>query len=178
MRHRKQNRTFHRPKSARAMLIRHLSRSLIEKGRVETTVPKAKEARRLTDRLIQYGVRGDLTSYRQAHRILGSPMTSYLFKEIAPLFKGRPGGYTRILRSRVRLGDGVELALLELVERRLEPQKPKKEKEAPKKERIKEEIPSSPRGAEAPEEPKKEEKEKRGGFLANLRRFIKPKDRS
>jgi len=163
-----------------------LSRSLLLKGRIETTVPKAKEARRLTDRLIQFGVRGDLASYRRALQLLGNAeTTSFLFKEVAPLFKTRRGGYTRLFRSRIRPGDGVELAMLELVERRLEGQKQKKEKEAPRREKTKEVIPPSLRKEEKPSakvalEPSKEnkKKEKPSGFLANLRKFIKPKDRS
>ena len=187
MRHRKRNRSFNRPKSARERLLQHLSRSLLLKGRIETTVPKAKEARRLTDRLIQFGVRGDLVSYRRALQLLGNAeTTSFLFKEVAPLFKSRHGGYTRLFRSRIRPGDGVELAMLELVEKRLEPEKQKKEKKVPsKKEKAKEISPPSGRKEEKPsakvaEEPSKgkKEKEKPGGFLANLRKFIKPKDRS
>lgn len=189
MRHQKRSRIFNRPKSARKALLRHLSRSLILKGSIETTVPKAKEARRLTERLIQFGVRGDLVSYRRALELLGdSDVTSFLFKEVAPLFKKRNGGYTRLLRSRIRPGDGVELAMLELVERKVEPEKQKKEKTPPKKEKVREiervkEAPPVTRKEETPlphkkeEEPKKT-KEKSGGFLANLRKFIKPKDRS
>ena len=165
--------------------MRHLSQSLLVKGSIETTVHKAKEVRRLTERLIQFGVRGDLVSYRRAMELLGdSHTTSFLFKEVAPLFKNRHGGYTRILRSRVRPGDGVELARLELVERKVEPEKQKKEKAEPKKGKVKETPPPRPaarkEGMLPPikeEEPKKA-KEKSGGSLANLRKFIKPKDRS
>ena len=185
MRHQTRRRFFNRPKSSRKALIRHLSQSLLVKGSIETTVPKAKEARRLAERLIQFGLRGDLTSYRRAVELLGdSRTTSFLFKEVAPLFKNRHGGYTRILRSRIRPGDGVELARLELVERKVEPEK-KKEKAEPKKEKVKETPPSRPAAqkeempppSKQEEEPKKT-KEKSGGFLSNLRKFIKPKDRS
>lgn len=177
MRHRKRNRVFNRPKSARATLIRHLSRSLLLLGSIETTVPKAKEAGRLTERLIQLGMRGNLVSYRRALEILGnSETTSFLFKEVAPLFKNknRQGGYTRILRNRTRPGDGAELAILELVEKKEKPKPEKKAKFAPPPPR-KEEAPAPPKRVEAP---KKEKKEKSGGFFANLRKFIKPKDRA
>ena len=144
MRHQKRTRIFNRNKSARLALVRHLSQSLILKGSIETTVPKAKEAGRFTERLIQFGIRGDLNSFRRALSLLGdSKATTFLFKEVAPLFKNRQGGYTRVLRSRTRPGDGAELATLELVERKVKP-----------------------------------EKEKKGGFLSNHRKFIKPKDRS
>jgi len=195
VRHRVRNQTFKRPGSAREALIQHLSESLIVKGRIETTVHKAKETRRLTERLIRYALIGDLPAYRRALKLLGnSETTSYLFKEIAPLFKSRPGGYTRILRTRTRPGDGAELAIIELVERKVTPEKPKKVKaqkapkveEAPQEKQKAEktspsseaqkETPLSSKTSEAKKEKKKEEK--RGGFLANLRKFIKPKDRS
>ena len=187
MRHRKRNRVFNRPKSAREALTRHLSQSLLVRGSIETTVPKAKEAGRLAERLIQLGIRGDLVSYRRALELLRNPeTTSFLFKEIAPLFKNRRGGYTRILRNRTRPGDGAELAILELVEKKEKPKPEKKAKEhVVKKEKPKETSspPPSARKEEVPppkgiEEPKKEKKEKSGGFFANLRRFIKPKDRA
>ncbi|MFH1858094.1 MAG: 50S ribosomal protein L17 [Candidatus Omnitrophota bacterium] len=194
MRHRKQNRAFDRPKSARRMLIQHLSQSLIQRGRIETTVPKAKETRRLTERLIQYGLRGDLSSYRKAYQLLGNTQTtSLLFKEIVPLFKSRQhGGYTRLLRSRTRPGDGVELAILELVERKAETPKKKEKKEKAKEAPpltpkpaapLKKEEASAPppKRAEAPKtavKEEKKEKEKKGGFLSNLRKFIRPQDRS
>ena len=128
MRHRKRSRHFNRTQGEREALLRHLATALILKGRIETTVPKAKDARRLVDRLIQYGVRGDLVSYRRALQTLGNAeATSTLFKEVAPLFKTHRGGYTRLIRSRVRPGDGTELALLELLERKVEPKKSKKE---------------------------------------------------
>lgn len=179
MRHQQRSRTFNRPKSGRKALIRHLSQSLILKGAIETTVPKAREAGRFTEQLIQFGIQGDLTSYRRALGLLGdAEATSFLFKEVAPLFKSRHGGYTRILRNRIRPGDGAELATLELVERKIKPEKEKKEKQ-PKKEKIKETAPSVKTVEEPKAKKEKEErKEKRGGFLANLRKFIKPTDRS
>ncbi len=180
MRHKKRNRILNRSKGERESLLRHLSRALILKGRIETTVPKAKEACRMTERLIQFGLRGDLTSYRRATQILGdAETTSFLFKEIAPLFKSRTGGYTRILRSRTRPGDGAELATLELVEQRVIPEK-KKEKPQPKKEKPKA-VSTSAEGEKKtppPSKGKDEERTKRGGFFASLRKFIKPKDRS
>lgn len=182
MRHNKKGRSFNRPKAAREALIRHLAHSLILRGRIETTVPKAKEARRLAERVIQFGIRGDLASYRRSVQLLGNDdITSFLFKEVAPLFKTRQGGYTRIFRNRVRPGDGVELAILELVEKRVEPQQKKvKEPVTPRKEEAP--PPSVPKSVEKPRKEKvtkeTEKKEKTGGFLANLRKFIKPKDRS
>jgi len=179
VRHRKRSRHFGRTQGEREALLRGLATSLILRGKIETTVPKAKDTRRLVDRLIQFGVRGDLFSYRRALQTLGNAeATSYLFKEVAPLFKTHRGGYTRLIRSRVRPGDGAELALLELLERKVEPKKQKKEvlQSEPKKPKAKKgEVPSS--GEETQAHPPAPEKPSRG-FLASLRKFLKPKDRS
>ncbi|MBI4436983.1 MAG: 50S ribosomal protein L17 [Candidatus Omnitrophica bacterium] len=184
MRHRRSNRRFGRAKGERDALVRHLATALILNGRIETTLPKAKDARRFVDRLIQFGVRGDLFSYRRALQALGNAeTTSYLFKEVAPLFKTHRGGYTRLLRSRVRPGDGAELALLELLERKVKPKKEKREspKEESKKTKAKKTEAPSPKeevpGVSAPPE-KPPKAEKPSGFLASLRKFLKPKDRS
>ncbi len=188
MKHKQETRHFNRSKDERQALLRHLATALIYKGKIETTVTKAKETRRFVDQLIQFGIRGDLLSYRRALVELGnSDVTSFLFKEIAPLCKSRQGGHTRMFRSRLRLGDGAEMAILELLERKVEPKKEAKEKprakEEPKREEVKkvevkkEKIKETPPSELSDQEPEKK-KEKRGGFLSNLRKFLKPGDRS
>ena len=156
-----------------------MAQSLLLHGRVETTLQKAKEARREIDRLITLGKDGSLVARRKALEILGKPEPLHLlFKEIAPLFKKRQGGYTRVVRSLTRVGDGVQLAILELTEQRPLPQKEKKVKEVKEK---KTPPPAPPKAA--PFEPKSQKEappaeKKPSGFLGSLRRFLKPKDRS
>lgn len=105
----------------RKSLLRGLARSVVLHERIETTVRRAKEAQPLVDRLITLGRAGDLSARRNALSILpDEKVVGRLFAEIAPRYAGRAGGYTRILRTRDRKGDGAELCYLELVERRVE----------------------------------------------------------
>ena len=185
MRHRRRHKSLHRTKGVHKATLRSLTHSLLIHGRVETTLEKAKEARREVDRLITLGKEGSLQARRKALKILGKeePL-QLLFKEVAPLFKNRHGGYTRVIRSWTRVGDGVQLAILELTEQKLLPQKEKKEKKkAPVvKPTPKPSTPPETKGQkETPvsEKPKAEKpkEEKPTGFLGSLRRFLKPKDR-
>jgi large subunit ribosomal protein L17 len=89
---------------------------LFRHERIETTEIKAKEARRLAERLITFAKRGDLHARRQVDRyVMNREVTRKLFSTIAPWYAEREGGYTRIIKTRHRLGDGAEMALLELV---------------------------------------------------------------
>lgn len=117
MRHKVSGRKLNRAPAHRKMLYRNLVTSLLRHERIETTVPKAKEARRLAEQLITYAKRGDLHARRQVARKLTDPrVLQKLFDEIGPRYATRPGGYTRILRlSGARKGDNAELAILELV---------------------------------------------------------------
>ncbi len=132
MRHRKQGRKFSRTSSHRKALGRNLTASLLRHERVVTTVEKAKDFRRLAERVITLGKRGDLHAFRQALTLIpDKPVIHKVFKEIAPRFKDRPGGYTRVIRlggSRLiekadgrwafnRLGDNGRRAIWELVVR-------------------------------------------------------------
>jgi large subunit ribosomal protein L17 len=91
--------------------------SLIEHGRIRTTVSKAKEARPLAEKMITLGKRGDIAARRQAVARLRSKDTVHaLFADVAPRFSERPGGYTRIIRIGQRPGDAAEMAYLELVD--------------------------------------------------------------
>lgn len=116
MRHRKDHRKLSRTASHRRALLRNLVTALFKYERIETTVAKAKEARRLAERLITFGKRGDLAARRHVARFVMEPDVTYkLFATIAPWYAERNGGYTRILRIGRRLGDAGETAYLELV---------------------------------------------------------------
>ena len=118
MRHRVEKRKLGRTSSHRLAMLRNLVTSLLDKERVETTHAKAKELRRVTDRMITLGKRGDLASRRRALRIVRSQdVVKKLFSDIAVRFESRPGGYTRIFQIGPRVGDGASMALIELVDR-------------------------------------------------------------
>ncbi len=116
MRHRKDHRKLSRSASHRRAVLRNLVTALFERERIETTVAKAKEARRLAERLITFGKRGDVAARRHVDRfVMRADVTQKLFATIAPWYSERNGGYTRIIRIGRRLGDGGETAYLELV---------------------------------------------------------------
>ena len=116
MRHRKDHRKLSRTASHRRAVLRNLVTALFEYERIETTVAKAKESRRLAERLITFAKRGDLAARRHVARFVMRPaVTAKLFATIAPWYKERAGGYTRIIRLGRRLGDAGETAYLELV---------------------------------------------------------------
>ncbi len=123
MRHNVSGRKLNRSSSHRKMLYRNLVTALFRHERIQTTVPKAKEARSLAERLITYAKAGDLNSRRLAAKRLPDPaVLQKLFAEIAPRYTDRPCGYTRILRlSGARKGDNAELAILELVDSTAKP---------------------------------------------------------
>ncbi len=126
MRHRKKGRQLGRNTSHRRALFRSLVTSLLEHERIETTGAKAKEVRGFTDRMITLGKRGDLPARRRALGFLRSKtVVSKLFSEVAGRFRDRPGGYTRIIKTRRRVGDAAELVAIELVAKRVESATPK-----------------------------------------------------
>ena len=100
----------------RRALYRNLVTSLFEYERIETTEAKAKEIRGIAERMISLGKEGNLAARRRAASYLTSPkMVSKLFGDIAPRFAKRPGGYTRLIKTRLRIGDGARMAVVELV---------------------------------------------------------------
>ena len=100
----------------RKSMLRNQVQSLIENGKIETTLTRAKETRRVAEKMITLGKRGDLHARRQALAYIYKTETVHkLFEEIAPLYKERNGGYTRILKLGPRQGDAAEMANLELV---------------------------------------------------------------
>lgn len=116
MRHRKDHRKLSRTASHRRAVLRNLITALFQYERIETTVAKAKESRRLAERMITFAKRGDLAARRHVARFVMKPdVTHKLFETIAPWYAERNGGYTRIVRIGRRLGDAGETAYLELV---------------------------------------------------------------
>jgi large subunit ribosomal protein L17 len=116
MRHRVSFRKLSRTHEHRRALLRNLVTSLFLHERIETTVAKAKEARRVAERMITFAKRGDLSARRHVDSYVFDPTaTRKLFETIAPWYKDRPGGYTRIIRIGRRLGDAGEMAIFELV---------------------------------------------------------------
>ena len=116
MRHRVSFRKLSRTHEHRRALLRNLVTSLFIHERIETTVAKAKEARRLGERMITFAKRGDIPARRHVARFVhGDDVVRKLFDTVAPWYAERNGGYTRIVRIGRRLGDAGETALLELV---------------------------------------------------------------
>ncbi|HTL48158.1 MAG TPA: 50S ribosomal protein L17 [Verrucomicrobiae bacterium] len=201
MRHRKLRRKLGRKNEHRVALLRNLVRALVAHKKIHTTLIKAKEASAFSDNMIELAKRGDL----HARRLLVSRLrcvetTDLLIKTIAPAFKDRKGGYTRVLKLGNRPGDGAPKAILEFTVpfevpvKEPKKKKPKKEEhpkaaeaEAPaKKAKGKEKAKPEPKSkakehaeeakpekkGEA-ETPDKKEGDKKGGFLGTLRKFLK-----
>ncbi len=110
------HRKLGRPTDQRRAMLRNMTTSLLKHGRIETTVPRAKELRRTTEKMITLGKRGDLHARRQAAAYITEPkVVQILFDEIAPKYQERQGGYTRIYKTGPRRGDAAEMAIIELV---------------------------------------------------------------
>lgn len=106
-----------RTSSHRKATFRHLVTAVLDKGRIKTTEKKAKEVRGIVDSMITLAKRGDLHARRQALAyILDEDVVTNLFKEIAPKYEDRNGGYTRIIKLGPRRGDAAPMAILELVD--------------------------------------------------------------
>lgn len=117
MRHGDRVKKLGRKKEHRHALIRNLCRALFIAERIKTTLPKAKAARPLAERLVQYAKKNDLAAKRRIYRYIPDhKLVKVICDEIGPRFANRAGGYTRIYRIGPRTGDGAEMALLELVE--------------------------------------------------------------
>ena len=116
MRHSNSGKKLSRTPSHRKALFRNLAKALLTHGKIRTTEVKAKELRRVVEPLITLALRNDLHSRRLAFRYLGNhQLVKRLFDEIAPVFAGVPGGYTRVLRlATPRRGDNAPMAVIEL----------------------------------------------------------------
>jgi len=116
MRHRVAGRSFSRKSQHRKMMFRNMLVSLLDHERIRTTIFKAKELRSIADKIITLGKKGSLHARRQAFAFLrNETIVKKLFDDIAPRFKERAGGYTRIYRLGWRAGDNAPLSLIELV---------------------------------------------------------------
>jgi large subunit ribosomal protein L17 len=177
MRHRKDHRKLGRTSSHRRALLRNLVTALFEYERIETTVAKAKEARRFAERMITFAKRGDVAARRHVARYVMKPaVLAKLFETLAPWYAERNGGYTRVIRIGHRLGDAGETAYLELVKSAEQKEKERQARIAAaeaKDAALKGEKPSKKSKGESEAAPVDEEKPKRrgrreegGGFAA------------
>jgi len=120
MRHKHGYRKLGRVSEHRQALLRNLACDLIEHGKIETTVPKAKELRKYVEKIITKSKNADLNTHRYVYAKLGSnerakAATRKVIEEIAPKFENRKGGYTRIIKTRFRRGDAAEMCIIEFV---------------------------------------------------------------
>jgi large subunit ribosomal protein L17 len=159
MRHHRQSVKFGRQRSHYKATLKSLVSALIISKSINTTKTKAKAASRLADKLVTLGKEKTVTNQRMAYAVLcDRKLVAILFNEIAPLFKNRLGGYTRVILTKNRCGDNAQMAILEFVEK---PEVPGHEKKTAKKEK-KQIAPLEETSEEkaAPLEPQKEEYKK------------------
>ena len=166
MRHHLSGRQLSRNSSHRHALMRNMSVSLLRHETIRTTVPKAKEVRRVVEPLITLAKKDDEANRRLAFsRLRDTEVVEKLFTDLGPRFKARPGGYTRILRMLPRPGDSAEMALMQLVDRpaAVAAEQPDEEaggkKKRAKKKAEKAEAPAEEAAAEAA--PKKRARKKK-----------------
>ena len=102
--------------SHRNLVLRNMTTDLLKHGKITTTETRAKEVKRMADKMITLGKRGDLHARRQALAyMMDETVVKNLFDEIAPKYAERNGGYTRIIKTAIRRGDSAEMAIIELV---------------------------------------------------------------
>lgn len=149
MRHRKSGRKLGRTASHRQAMFANMAAALVKHEQIVTTLPKAKDLRRVADRLITLAKRGDLHARRiAASRLRDEAMVRKLFEVLGPRYQERSGGYTRVLKAGFRYGDAAPMAVIELVERDVEA---RGQDSGPVQEREREEAPApEPQQAAAP----------------------------
>ena len=181
MRHKKSKVKLNRTSAHRRALAKNLVRDLLIHESIRTTLPKAKMARRLAEKVITLAKEDNLKGKRAIYSILQNhSLTSRVCSEIAPRFKNRPGGYTRIVALGNREGDGAQIVLLSLVELKAKTQVEPKAKQKAKKKEIKEkekphkekEIKEAKKKEIKKEKKSAEEKKEKKGFLSNLRKYL------
>ena len=181
MRHRRLRRKLGVVSSHRKALLRNLVRALVFKKKIHTTHAKAKETSAFADKMVTIAKKGGLHARRTLVSKLGDKDAARLLETvIAPKFKDRKGGYTRVLRTGVRVGDASQMAMLEwtaIFEAPTKKAKAKKEKKPAEKAPEKPAAKETPKAAEAKPKTEKKETEKKGGFLSKLRGFLKGDDR-
>jgi len=118
MEHKVGNRKLQRDTAHRLAMLRNMVTSLLEHERIQTTVPKAKEARKMAEKVITLGKKGGLHNVRLAQRIVKDrEVLKKVFGELKTRYAERKGGYTRLVRAGFRRGDAADVAILELVDR-------------------------------------------------------------
>ena len=118
MRHKLAGRKLQRRSGHRAALLRNLAASLIKHEQILTTTPKAKELRPYVEKLITLAKHGGLSNRRLAHsRLMDEAQEKKLFEVLAERYKGRDGGYTRVIKAGIRASDAAPIAIIELVDR-------------------------------------------------------------
>ena len=159
-RHMNTGRKLSRNTSHRRALLDNLVRSVILSESIRTTTAKAKEARRVVEKIITKAREGTLAARRNVHRtVRDQAALAKLFDAIAPRFKTRPGGYTRIIHIQNRVGDNAPMAILELVEKSKTEEKPAEPEKKPKKSEAKAKASEPDKKTEKkPAKPKKEKK--------------------
>ncbi|OGX00153.1 MAG: 50S ribosomal protein L17 [Omnitrophica bacterium RIFCSPLOWO2_02_FULL_45_16] len=161
MRHHQKTAKLGMMTSHRRAFMRNMARNLLTHERIETTKARAKESRKLIEHLITLSKTDSLFSRRRAYDILSDrDLVMKLFKDIAPLFSARNSGYTRIIPLGFRRGDGADMVILELTERKIIEKLPKKKKEKAKTEEPKTEKAVEVKGDKAVEVKHKEDVKK------------------
>src|SRR5258708_26741428 len=118
MRHAKAHRKLNRTPEHRRAMFANMAAALIKHGQIVTTLPKAKDLRRIVEKLVTLGKRGDLHARRQAiAQMRDLAMVKKLFDVLGPRYKDRHGGYTRVLKAGFRYGDNAPVAVIEFVDR-------------------------------------------------------------
>ena len=118
MRHRQSGRKLNRTSSHRKSLFKNMAQALLKHEQIVTTLPKAKELKRVVEKLITLGKKGNLHARRLAfNQIRDKDMVSKLFDNLAKRYSDRKGGYTRVLKAGFRYGDSAPMAVIELVDR-------------------------------------------------------------
>ena len=121
MHHAKTHRRFNRRSDHRRSMLANLAASLIKHEQIVTTLPKAKDLRPVVEKLVTLGKRGDLHARRQAiAQMRDLAMVKKLFEVIGPRYRGRNGGYLRVLKAGFRYGDSAPVAVIEFVDRDVE----------------------------------------------------------
>jgi large subunit ribosomal protein L17 len=129
MRHKVSGRKFGLEKDHRDLMLKSLVCSLVEHGRIKTTVTRAKEIRGLAERMITHAKKGTVHYRRQVYKVLQNrTLVKKVFDEIAPTFADREGGYTRVLKNGYRKGDCAPMAIIEFVGNEVEPKDTAKSK--------------------------------------------------
>ena len=183
MRHGNDRRKLGRTTSHRKAFLKNMVRNLMIYESIRTTLPKAKEAQRAAEKLITLAKEDTLKNKRAVYDIIQDhALTSKIFSEVGPRFKGRPGGYTAIKHLGIRPGDGAQLAILRLVE--LKAKAAPKDKKSSDKEGLKikkqDKVPeAADKKGKAPQEAdekrketKQPDKKKEQGFFKGLRKYL------